>query len=649
MMAAVMLHPINAEAAATRAIGLTAEAVSIEASAATDTTPARSNVSILAYNGGPLQVPGYSHPVVVDLDGVSGFDRPIPLLRDHDKKRIVGQVKPTRVGNAIQASGRLVGQSADRQEVESLASDGYAWQASIGVYPTRVEPIAAGKTATVNGRTINGPAYVARQSRIAELTLCTVGADAETEVLIAASADGTDGGNGEGTAAGSGAIEKLLAERSRVERIETIAVEAAAGNSVANIQAIEGLMNAAIRAGDTPQQFELTLLRQVQRPQSRINPGTGNELQGRDLENAVEASLLLAMGWSTERLEAAFPDRVLNAMDRHVDLREGIGLQDLLCMAAERNGNTRVSRRNVEAMLQGAFAPIQANGISTFSTSGILSNVANKTLRAAFASVEAVWGEIAQIGNVRDFKTITSYSLTGDMTYEKVAPGGELKHGVVGEQSYTNQAETYGKMFALDRRDIINDDLNAFEGITRKLGRGAALALNDVFWAEFLAGHGTAFNVANNNAAIGSGSAPWYLLADPADLPFIQVVFLNGKREPTVERADADFKQLGVQFRGYHDFGVKKQEFRAAVKSLNALTIAELAAAEKLFLDQKDYDAKPLAITPKILLTATGNKVAAAEIYNSTLILGPTSAKTPNVNIYQGMFRPLYSVYLPNS
>jgi hypothetical protein len=64
-----------------------------------------------------------------------------------------------------------------------------------------------------------------------------------------------------------------------------------------------------------------------------------------------------------------------------------------------------------------------------------------------------------------------------------------------------------------------------------------------------------------------NSAAAWYLLADPNDLPFIEAVFLNGQESPTVESADADFNTLGIQFRGYHDFGVDTQEYRAAVKS----------------------------------------------------------------------------------
>ena len=70
-----------------------------------------------------------------------------------------------------------------------------------------------------------------------------------------------------------------------------------------------------------------------------------------------------------------------------------------------------------------------------------------------------------------------------------------------------------------------------------------------------------------NSSYTGNSTAAWYLLADPMDLPVIEVVFLNGRETPIVESADADFDTLGIQVRGYHDFGVAKQEFRGGVRS----------------------------------------------------------------------------------
>jgi len=70
----------------------------------------------------------------------------------------------------------------------------------------------------------------------------------------------------------------------------------------------------------------------------------------------------------------------------------------------------------------------------------------------------------------------------------------------------------------------------------------------------------------SNASFTGASSKAWYLLADPNRLPSIEVAFLNGVDRPTVEKTDADFNTLGIQFRGYIDFGVREQDFRGALK-----------------------------------------------------------------------------------
>jgi hypothetical protein len=71
----------------------------------------------------------------------------------------------------------------------------------------------------------------------------------------------------------------------------------------------------------------------------------------------------------------------------------------------------------------------------------------------------------------------------------------------------------------------------------------------------------------SNSHYTGYSEKAWYLLADPNDVAVIEVAFLNGQESPTIETADADFNVLGIQMRGYHDFGVALQETRAGVKA----------------------------------------------------------------------------------
>jgi len=66
----------------------------------------------------------------------------------------------------------------------------------------------------------------------------------------------------------------------------------------------------------------------------------------------------------------------------------------------------------------------------------------------------------------------------------------------------------------------------------------------------------------------GQSATAWYLFGD-SDKPIV-TSFLNGQQSPTVESADADFNVLGVQFRGYHDFGCDQSEYMAGIKSKGA-------------------------------------------------------------------------------
>ena len=65
----------------------------------------------------------------------------------------------------------------------------------------------------------------------------------------------------------------------------------------------------------------------------------------------------------------------------------------------------------------------------------------------------------------------------------------------------------------------------------------------------------------------GSSSTQWYLLWAPDDFAIMEVAFLNGKKVPTIETSETDFNTLGVQMRGYWDFGVAMREKRGGVKS----------------------------------------------------------------------------------
>jgi len=71
----------------------------------------------------------------------------------------------------------------------------------------------------------------------------------------------------------------------------------------------------------------------------------------------------------------------------------------------------------------------------------------------------------------------------------------------------------------------------------------------------------------SNSSYTGYSAAAWYMLADPNEMPVIEIAALFGRVEPVVETADADFNVLGVQMRGYSDVGVELQEYRGGVRA----------------------------------------------------------------------------------
>lgn len=642
--------------------------------------------SMVAYTGGAMQLGGWGHPTVISLDGMAIPAQRRPVRFNHSSYEGVGHTERIAVED-----GRLVAEgvvSRDTQAAKEIIASGkrgFPWQASIGASADEVEFIKRDVSVTVNGRQFKGPLYVVHKARLNEISFVDLGADQQTQARIAAkepdmakarisedgvveaqdeSADATQGQPSQqgqtvqarqGTATSDpaseieGIVASARAESARRRRIQDITAEALASRPEL-VDSIDRLARNAIEAGRTSEQFQLDVMRAT-----RDFGGVGGPRRQdhRTDGELVEAALCMAGGLERNILEAQFGEQTLEAAGRQY--RHGLGLQETLLLFAHQNGYRGFGRSDPRGLLRAAFADgeIQAAGPSTLSLPGILSNVANKFLRAGFEAVEGTWREISARRPVRDFKQVSSYTLTGDFTYKQVAPGGELEHATAGEQSYTNKADTYGRMFAIDRRDIINDDLDALTAIPRRLGRGAGLKLNEVFWNAFmdnaaffaagnnnyLSGAGTAFGIdsltsaeqlfldqtdpdgkplavapkvllvpnglyvpatqvmnstelrdttaskkyatsnphagkfavvrssyLSNAAFTGYSALAWYLLADPMDMPVIEVAFLNGQEQPTVETAEADFNTLGIQMRGYHDFGVSKQEPRGGVK-----------------------------------------------------------------------------------
>jgi len=657
-------------------LSLTAQAIiDIDAAADDGTGQSLPRFRMVAYTGGPMRVGGWRHPVIIDLAGLGIPSQARPIRFGHDPLSGVGHTNAIGVEEGqLVASGVISRDTPAAREVVVSSKNGFPWQASVGAGVEEFEFIREGQQAMVNGRQYIGPLNVVRKATLGEISFVDLGADGSTSASVAALSQspaliqGQDGlpvvHPQEATRDLAEPILTLLAPEASASAASTAvssapaqspidilrAEQAAETERIAAIRRMCGgrqpqIEARAIREGWTEQRTELELLR-IHRPEVAAIHVADNLVTAEVLEAAccISAGLDAPSNASPQALDLA-----------HRRFRGGIGLQELLLEAAWANGYTGRNFRDSRSVLRCAFGrSVEAAGFSNIDIGGILSNVANKFLLAGFFSVERTWRNICAVRNVSDFKTVTSYRLVGKDQYELVAPGGEIKHGTLGNENYTNKADTYGLMLSIDRRDIINDDLGAITTVPQKLGRGSGLKINDVFWTaflnnasfftvgnkNFLSGADTAlsidgltkaevgfmdqtdadgkpigimptimlvptalsaigaqlfkslelrdttpsakFPIANphqgkfrvevsrylsNASYTGNSSKAWYLLAEPGDLPVIEVAFLNGQEAPTIETAEADFNVLGVQMRGYHDFGCAMQDPRGGIKA----------------------------------------------------------------------------------
>ena len=647
---------------------------------ASDGQPARqATFSMMLYSGGVMQL-GWGRPVVMDLGGLKAAE-PIAVLLNHDRSQIVGQSTRVQIDAAgVRVEGVVTGNAEDPASpagmVVSHGRNGFRWPVSNGTSVEKVEAIDKGQSVTVNGREFAGPLYVVRAGTLREGSFVSIGADASASAQLAAAAAGdmtmtefekwltahghdplTVSDEQKTTLQAQFDAEKAkppvppLAptkpEKSAAEvRAEAVlesnrcdAIRKLCGGRHADIEA------KAISGGWQPIQAECEVLR-AERPKA---PDVHSRSQAPLNADVLEAAAVLSSPDNGEIVKM-YDEKVLEAASKRS--REGLGLGELIIEAAYANGYTGRGTKVTEDVLRFAF--VKAEGGTTMDISGILSNIANKYLLQGFFSVEKVWRQICAVRSVRDFKAVTSFRLTGTDQYQPVAPGGQLKHGTLGNETYTNKADTYGLMLGIDRRDLINDDMNAISTVPQKLGRGSGLKINDVFWTVFMnnaafftAGNKNYLSGATTNLSIdgltaveqafmdqvdtdgkpiavapktlllptalsalgkqlytateirdttastkyptanphsgqytplvsrylsntkytGYSAKAFYLLADPMDLAVIEVAFLNGQEAPVIETAAAEFGTLGIQMRGYHDFGVSLQDPRAAIKS----------------------------------------------------------------------------------
>lgn len=288
------------------------------------------------------------------------------------------------------------------------------------------------------------------------------------------------------------------AERERIKGIRTAVRAAKLDDSVAETLIDNGTTLEAARAHVIDELAKKDAKAPATTGQVRAEVGTDLAREG--LMNGVENALLHRVNPGAHKLED------VGRNFRGMSLLE-IGKEFVTAAGGDVRG---LSRSEVAKLALGLGTRGGMHSTSDFPI--ILGNIANKTLRGAYEMAPQTWRPLAKQKNLVDYKEVTSAQFGEAPQLKEVKEHGEYTRGTIQEGGEKFSLHKYGRVLAVTREAIINDDLDVFSKVPSLFGRSAADLESDLFWAIIIANaqlsDGVAlFHATHANLNTGGGSA----------------------------------------------------------------------------------------------------------------------------------------------
>lgn len=157
------------------------------------------------------------------------------------------------------------------------------------------------------------------------------------------------------------------------------------------------------------------------------------------------------------------------------------------------------------------LSPLEIATRSMMATSDfplLLANVANKRLRDAYEAAETTYQRWAyRAPNAPDFKEMSIVQLGGAPELLTVNEKGEYKYGTIGEGAEKYKVITYGRIIALTRPAIVNDDLRGFDRVIVGFAQAASRLENRLVYTQLTANAAMADGIALFHASHGNLAA----------------------------------------------------------------------------------------------------------------------------------------------
>lgn len=116
---------------------------------------------------------------------------------------------------------------------------------------------------------------------------------------------------------------------------------------------------------------------------------------------------------------------------------------------------------------------IYERSLTTSDLATLLTGTGQRLLQQSYSAYAGGIRQIARQSTARDFRAKTIARLGEAPALQKVNEHGEFKFGGMAEAAETYRLSTYGRIVAVSRQAIVNDDLGAFADMANKQGQAA--------------------------------------------------------------------------------------------------------------------------------------------------------------------------------
>ena len=447
----------------------------------------------------PVEVFDYERlEVVTEILLMDGCEMPerrqVPLLDTHirgNSASVLGSYREMRV-ERDQLVGRVYfSNSADAESTYIKASEGHLTDFSVGYRVIDSQWVPAGEKATIRGRSFEGPVRVTTRWRVKELSICPIGADEAAKA------------RNEANLFNHQTKEKKPMDprlRSYLESrgLAKDADEIAAWAFLTELQNQSGGdRNAdAVRATERERIISIeTICERAGRPELAngfIQDGTSLDTVRNVVMDFILNSIQDGGGYGHRKpidLVVDETDKRVGAQCDGLLLRAGLPVPlpspgadefrsfSLLDHAREcLKARGRSAKGSADRIIREAM---RTRAMMTGDLPTILGNFAEKTVLIGFEEAQAPIVATAREIPARDFKTQYLVKLSEADDLLEVPDKAPFKYSSFEEHGESIALATYGRLFAVTRHSIVNDDLGLLGGIGRAHGNAAARRVRD--------------------------------------------------------------------------------------------------------------------------------------------------------------------------